>query len=124
MTFVDVRYKIEREVLIVQFAGEIDMSNAGAIVDAVTGATPNDVDGVVLDMTGIDYLDSAGIHMIYRLRDALSTRGQLLALVIGPGSPVHDALQLSGVKNMVEIDDTVAEALAKLSDADKDPASA
>lgn len=124
MSLADVEYTIVTSALIARFSGEIDMSNAGAITHAVAQATPNDLDGAVLDLTGIQYLDSAGIHMIYRLREDLRTRGQRLAVVIGADSPVHDALGLAGVKGMIDVVETVDEALAVLDNHEVDPASA
>jgi anti-anti-sigma factor len=124
MSLADVEYEIAHGALIARCRGEVDMSNAGAIVQAVARATPNDAEGVVLDLTSIEYLDSAGIHMIYRLREGLNIRGQRLAVVVGPRSPVHDALQLAGVKELVEIEETVEQALAALKKREKDPTSA
>jgi anti-anti-sigma factor len=124
MSLADVEYRVDGDALVAHVSGEIDMSNAGAIVDAVAKATPNDVGGVVLDLTGIEYLDSAGIHMIYRLRDGLRIRGQGLAVILGPSSPVHDALQLAGVKELVDLVDSVDEALSLLKNHEKHTASA
>jgi anti-anti-sigma factor len=124
MSLANVEYRIADDALIARFGGEIDMSNAGAIVQAVARATPNEVDGAVLDLTGVEYVDSAGIHMIYRLREGLITRGQRLAMVVGPSSPVHGALELAGVKELVEIAETVEEAVAAVKNHEKDPTSA
>jgi anti-sigma B factor antagonist len=124
VSLANVEYRTEDDALVAHVDGDIDMSNAGPIVQAIARATPNDVGGVVLDLTGVEYLDSAGIHMIYRLREGVRTRGQRLVLAIAPSSPVHDALRLAGVKGLVEIEETVEEALLALGDADKDPTSA
>lgn len=124
MSLANVEYRIADGALITRFVGEIDMSNASAIVQAVGRATPNEVDGVVLDLTGVHYLDSAGIHMLYRLREGLSTRGQQLAMVVGPSSPVHDALELAGVKGLVEIAETIQQARAAMKNHEKYPTSA
>ena len=48
----------------------------------VIGATPNEAQGVVLDLSGVDYLDSAGIYVIFGMRASLQARGQTLILVI------------------------------------------
>ncbi|MDQ6816020.1 MAG: STAS domain-containing protein [Actinomycetota bacterium] len=124
MSLANVEYRIADDALIAHVDGDVDMSNAGPIVLAIARATPNDVGAVVLDLTRVEYLDSAGIHMIYRLREGVSTRGQRLVLVIGPSSPVHDALRLAGVRGLVETEETVEQALLLLNDAHKDPTSA
>jgi anti-anti-sigma factor len=65
----------------------------------------------VLDLSAVEYLDSAGIYVIFGMRASLQARGQSLVLVIPPQSPVHDALRLSGVDRPGETAETVDEAL-------------
>ena len=124
MRLADVQYDAVERSVVARVSGEIDMSNSRDIVTAVAQSTPNDALGVVLDLNEVEYLDSAGIHMIYRLRNSLSTRGQQLALVIGPSSPIHDVLRLAGVTELVGIHDAVPSALAELNPAEKDPTAA
>jgi anti-anti-sigma factor len=59
--------------------------------------------GVVLDLSAVDYIDSAGIHLVYRLGESLRARGQTLRIVIPPESPASDALRLAGVKRHVDV---------------------
>jgi anti-anti-sigma regulatory factor len=51
----------------------------------------------VLDLTNVDYLDSAGMHLVHSLRSGLRSHGQKLALVIPEGSVIQDALRLAGM---------------------------
>ncbi len=101
-------------VVLVRLAGEIDMSNAGEVSSAIAQGTPNDALGVVLDLSGVEYLDSAGIHLLYRLRESLRARGQALKLVIPPDSAVNGALRLAGVEGQIEIFHTAEEATMQL----------
>jgi anti-anti-sigma factor len=82
----------------------------------VIGATPNEAQGVVLDLSRLEYLDSAGIYVIYGMRASLQARGQSLILVIPPQSPVHDALRLSGAQHPGEVAEAVEDALRALDD--------
>lgn len=84
-------------VVVARLGGDIDMSNVGPLRDELSRATPNAALGLVLDLSEVDYLDSAGIHMMHRLREELRTHGQRLALVIAPDSLIHDTLRLAGV---------------------------
>jgi anti-anti-sigma factor len=61
----------------------------------------------VLDLSGIDYLDSAGIHLLYRLRESVRARGLTFALVVPRESPVFDALRLAGIERHLDVLDTV-----------------
>lgn len=90
-------------VRVVAVTGEIDMSNAGELRDAILESTPNEMLGLVLDFSTLDYIDSAGIHLIYRLGDALRARGQTLRVVIPPGAPAGDTLRLAGVQRYVDV---------------------
>lgn len=66
---------------------------------------------MILDLSGLDYLDSAGIYVIYGMRASLQARGQSLILVIPPASPVHDSLRLAGARRPGEVAEAVEEAL-------------
>ncbi|MEU0333889.1 STAS domain-containing protein [Streptomyces sp. NPDC006193] len=48
-------------------AGEIDMSNAGSLAKALEAAEGP----VVLDLTGVEYLDSAGLSVLFAHADRL-----------------------------------------------------
>lgn len=70
--------------------GEIDTTNAAAFttaVEAVPGAWP-----IVLDLTGVNYVDSAGFAAL----DLLLAR-QAIVVVLGPDSPVLKAAVLMGL---------------------------
>jgi anti-anti-sigma factor len=108
----DVQFDLRDQVVVSTVTGEVDLSNARQICDAVGEATPNTAVGVVLDLSHVDYLDSAGIHLIYRLRENLRARGQKLTLAIPADSPVQDSLRLAGVTQHLPIAASVDEALA------------
>jgi anti-anti-sigma factor len=97
MRIADLQISSRDGIVIARVLGEIDSSNAGELRAAVTEATPNGALGVVLDLSGVSYVDSAGIHLIYRLGEALRNRGQTLRVVIPPDSPTSDTLRLAGV---------------------------
>ena len=67
----DVRFEAVDSVVVARLEGEIDMSNAGELGTAITGRVPADAVAVVLDLGGVDYLDSAGIHVVFQLRERL-----------------------------------------------------
>ena len=107
MSLADVQITIGPAALVARVTGEVDMSNAEEMGATVIGATPTEAQGVVLDLSGVDYLDSAGIYVIYGMRASLQARGQNLVLVIPPRSPVYDALRLSGAERPGEVAETV-----------------
>ena len=86
MKLADVQFSDHERVVVARLTGEIDLSNAASIERAIAEATPNHVLALILDVSALDYLDSAGIHLIYKLREKLRARGQTLRLVIPPGA--------------------------------------
>ena len=111
MNLGDVQITLAQHALVARLTGEIDMSNAEEMGATVIGATPNEAQGVVLDLSAVDYLDSAGIYVIYGMRASLQARGQSMILVMPEQSPVYDALRLSGAERPGEIAKTVEDAL-------------
>lgn len=99
----DIRITARDGIIIAHVTGEIDLSNATDIREAIAETTPNDALGVVLDLSAVDYVDSAGIHLLYRLGESLRNRGQTLRVVIPPQSAASDALRLAGIKRHVDV---------------------
>jgi anti-anti-sigma factor len=114
VSLADLQLGVANGVVHAALAGEVDMSNSDHLGKAIAHGTPNEAVGTVLDLTGVDYLDSAGIHLLYRLRENLRVRGQQLLVVIPPGSPVNDALRLAGVSQHVDVFETFDEAARSL----------
>ena len=112
----DLRFEVADGVVIARLTGEIDMSNAGELGKAITGRVPADAVALVLDLVGVEYLDSAGIHVIYQLRERLGQRGQAIRLVVAADSPVAASLQYAGVARALGAADTVQAAIADLRD--------
>jgi anti-anti-sigma factor len=60
-------------------AGEIDMSNAGELADALTATSG----ALTVDLTAVDYLDSAGLNVLFAHADRLDiVAGPLLMPVL------------------------------------------
>jgi anti-sigma B factor antagonist len=87
---------VDREgVRIVSVAGELDISNVGALEDA-TFDLSNDALGIVLDLSSTTYIDSATLGLLFRLQHSLKRRGQALRVVCPPGSSARRVLELTG----------------------------
>jgi anti-sigma B factor antagonist len=106
MNLGDVQFIEQKGMLIAELTGEIDMSNADSIGQAIAETTSNQEAGLVLDLSALQYLDSAGIQLLFRLREQLRMRGQSFALVIPSRSASNDALRLAGVTPHVDTFET------------------
>jgi anti-sigma B factor antagonist len=101
-------------IVVAQLEGEIDMSNASELGDALRRETTNHAHGLVLDLTDVTYVDSAAIQVIYELRESFQTRGQEIRLVVGPASPIAEALRVADVPSAVDVYETRDAALENL----------
>jgi anti-anti-sigma factor len=81
-------------ILVARMGGEIDLSNSREIRAPLIREMNNSLLGLVIDLTKVTYLDSAGIRTIFELREDLDTRGLELRLVVPRGSIVATALDL------------------------------
>ena len=114
MKIADLEVSRRNGVIIARVVGEVDMSNADDLRAALAAAIPNGAVAMVLDLTGVEYLDSAGIRMMYQLTEDVQARRQRLQAVIPSESMVTDVLRLAGVTEYIGAVETVDEALALL----------
>lgn len=114
MKLADIEFNLQAAAMVARVTGEIDLSNVDGLRSGLTEGTPNDVTGLVVDLTGVEYLDSSGIQLIYRLREDLRARGQRLQLVMPADAPARAALRLAGVAGQVPSSETAQEALAAI----------
>ena len=110
----DVSFSSDGDIVVASLHGEIDMSNAGELGETIGRALTNDALALVLDLTGVEYVDSAGIHVIYDLHERLRTRGQDIRVVIAPDALIAEALRLADVPRAVGVADSVEAALVSL----------
>jgi anti-anti-sigma factor len=83
-------------VVVAGVTGELDVSNAGAIEAAIVAAVGNDAAGLVLDLAGLQFMDSSGVHLLFRLSQRLAVRGRRMAVIAPPGGASRRVLELSG----------------------------
>jgi len=107
----DLQFTRSGATLICRIRGELDMSSAERVGAAVIKTTQPDDRGVVLDLSDVDYLDSAGVYVLFGLRETLRERDQVLALVVPERSPADEALALAGIKRQPDVALTVSEAV-------------
>lgn len=93
-------------VRVVLVRGEVDLSNAPEVGHAIGAVISNDAT-IVVDLSGTEYVDSAGIAMLFRLDQRLKHMRQQLRLVVPQDSPIRVALRLSGLDQVVPIVDSV-----------------
>jgi anti-anti-sigma factor len=98
--------------MVARLLGEIDLANARELEGELTNAVPNDALCLVLDLTETDYLDSAGVRLVFGLAESLRRRSQDLCLVVPLDSPTRRVLDLCGVEQVAAIAERVDVAVA------------
>jgi anti-anti-sigma factor len=100
--------------LLARLTGDLDLSNLHAVHTALLDAMPNDALGLVVDLAGVEFLDSSGVEMLFRLERSLAIRQQRFAVAIRPDATVRRALELSGAPAEMALCPSVDAALAML----------
>ena len=83
-------------VVVASLSGEIDLSNATEITHALLGGVPNEALGLVIDLSEVSYLDSAGVRMLAELDHRLGWRAQALRVVAPETSRSRRVLEIAG----------------------------
>jgi anti-anti-sigma factor len=105
------------EVPVARLHGEVDLGRKAPLSAALAAAVRARDRGMVLDLSAVDYLDSAGVHLVHELMLTLAERGQALRVVAAPGATVLRVLELVDLERTVPLDASVADAVAALTPA-------
>jgi anti-anti-sigma factor len=98
--------------LVARLLGDLDLSNLHAVHTALVDATPNDAVALVVDLSGVQFLDSSGVETLFRLQRSLAIRQQRFAVSIPPDATIRRALELSGAASEMTLCPSVDAALA------------
>jgi anti-anti-sigma factor len=114
MQLADLHFDQREAALVARLSGEVDSTNTTGLSVVLLEQLPHECPGLVLDLSALAYLDSAGIHMLYSLSNALQARGKQLGLVVPPGSPAEATLRYAAVLSQLRAQPTVEDAVALL----------
>lgn len=114
MTSASVRVEERDAVPVVIISGEIDIVNAAEVGGQLFNAAPNSAAGLVVDLSGVSYLDSRGVHLLFELANRLRTRHQQLHLVVPARAMIRRVLVLTHVDSVMPLHPTADEAISAL----------
>jgi anti-sigma B factor antagonist len=106
---IEARAMGDRTVLTVR--GELDLYTAPALRDRVLAAAAEGQHRLVIDLSGVPFMDSSGLGVIVACLKRLRESGGDLALVTAPGSPPSKLLSLTGLDRAIPTSSTPDEAL-------------
>jgi anti-sigma B factor antagonist len=99
------------DAVVIALTGELDVATAPQLERAVPPLRPGDT--LVIDLRGLDFMDSSGLHELMRLDVASRADGWSLAVVRG-GPGVQRILDLVRLEERVRIVDAPGEIAAGL----------
>jgi len=88
--------------LVVRVEGEVDASNAGAVLQGLESALTEPE--LLVDLSGLGYLDSAGVRVLYALAESAAVRRTRVSLAVPENSPVRRVLEVAGVNAVLPLE--------------------
>jgi anti-anti-sigma factor len=99
---------------VVRIRGEVDLSNAWSVGGAVRDAISNQAHSVVVDLTEVSYLDSAGIRVLFDLSRGLAEHDQQLIVVLPVRATIRRALEVSAIHTAAQVVGSLDEASGRM----------
>ena len=97
------------DLAVVSVGGEVDLETASQLGDHALDALRDMSPHVVLDLTGVTFMDSTGLKVLLAIQRRADLAGGSFA-VAGPSRSVRKILALTGLDQTFAIYDTVDEA--------------
>jgi anti-anti-sigma factor len=99
------------DVVVARVTGELDIAGAAPTGDSIAEAVPTSARGLVVDFSGLEFIDSSGIAMLFGLARRLGSRRQELRVVARPGEAVGRVLEIVEFDRAAPVVGTLDEAL-------------
>jgi anti-anti-sigma factor len=90
----------EPGVVRVRLAGELDLTNVRAVESRLFEIAPPDAQ-LVIDLNRVVFLDSAALHMLFKVARRHG-KGQLV-LILEPGAPIARAVAIVGLDQAAQV---------------------
>jgi anti-sigma B factor antagonist len=96
---------------LVELVGEADVTNSDALREVLDAEVAKQPRTLIIDLTGLRFMDSSALHVILRANRAMDRQGGVLALA-GPRDPVAKMLRLTAADQLIPVYQSVSEAVA------------
>jgi anti-anti-sigma factor len=88
---------------VVTVAGEVDLGTGPVLREALLRALERETGPVVVDLTGVPFMDSTGVHVLVETLWQFERQNRSLAIVCRPSGQVHRLLALVGLLDAVAV---------------------
>jgi anti-anti-sigma factor len=89
---------------VLALSGELDLSSAPEVAQAITEARPESGRRLLLDLGRLSFMDSTGVSVLVRAKQDADASGWLIA-VRGATGQVRRLLELVGLLERLEVED-------------------
>jgi anti-anti-sigma factor len=84
-------------------AGEVDLANTVVVEEQIVAAINNQVTSVSVDLGEVEYLDSAGMRILFSLASRLAGLQIAFEVVAPVGSAARRLVEVSGLASLVAL---------------------
>lgn len=89
------RFPGDPEGIVVAVSGELDLTSAPQLARALREVEDEAVSPVVVDLVGLTFVDSSGLHVLLSALRRMTRLGRPMPLVVVRGGQVHRLLELT-----------------------------
>ncbi|MBN1554481.1 MAG: STAS domain-containing protein [Phycisphaerae bacterium] len=101
----------EDKVAVVKVAGDIDLHRSASLQHALLGLLDEQPSKVVVDLSGVPYMDSSGVASLVKLLSRTRKLGVSLVL-LSPSQKVKSIFEITRLNSVFTITDSKEEAMA------------
>jgi anti-sigma B factor antagonist len=109
MALLDLTADERGDAIVVALTGELDISSAGRVEQALERAETRRPAVLVLDLSGLVFMDSTGLRIVMRADARARERGGRLTVVRGP-EPVQRVFRITRLDERLTMADSADEA--------------
>ncbi len=110
----EIRTDKQNNTHIIRVEGEIDAGSSIFLDNALKEAVENDEKQIVVDLSQLDYISSAGLGVFISHLDEFTTQ-KIKMVLFGINESVREVFSILGLENLLTITDTEQEAIASFS---------
>lgn len=103
---IEVDVQRDGDTVVLLLAGEVDLTTAPAVSDVLGSVVDPDTRQVVLDLTGVGFLDSSGLALTVALYRDLGPRDGVVT-VRNANTTVRKIFSLTGIDQIVDVEPAV-----------------
>jgi len=109
----ELRESDDERVAIVELTGELDLTNAEEAERRIA-ELGGDRSCLVLELSGLRFIDSAALHALFRLARRLEGAGVPVGAIVGRDAVVSRTLAITGLDRIVTVGESLDDVLVRM----------